>query len=124
MEQLCFPTSSAGGHRAVRDLVDKITWMRRYRGQHVYPVITLSDTFMPTRYGGRQRPHFLIKRWICLDGGQVLPAPEPTARLEDLSATPEMEKKLATNKRGMTHLETSTVKSVTLQEELNDEIPI
>ena len=38
--------------------------MRRLRGQHVYPVVTLSNTFMNTKHGGRQRPHFVIKRWV------------------------------------------------------------
>jgi hypothetical protein len=51
--------------------------MRRFRGQHVFPVVSLSDTFWPTRFGGRQRPHLEIKRWVMLDGGgNALPAPE------------------------------------------------
>ena len=39
--------------------------MRRYRGAHVYPVVVLSDVFMSTRFGGRRRPNFIIKRWIA-----------------------------------------------------------
>src|SRR5206468_11998745 len=59
-------------------------WMRKFRGAHVYAVVTLSDTFMNTKFGGRQRPHFLIKRWIILggDGGepvaQVVPPTLPS----------------------------------------------
>ena len=64
MDRYTFPTGTVGGQIAVRELVDKTKWMRKLRGANVYPVTTLSDTFMPTRFGGRQRPHFEIKRWI------------------------------------------------------------
>jgi hypothetical protein len=78
MDRYSFPTGTTGGAIATRDLVDKTKWMRRFRGQHVYPVVTLSDTFMNTRFGGRQRPHFLIKRWVDLGADEkALPAPEP-----------------------------------------------
>jgi hypothetical protein len=51
--------------------------MRRFRGANVYPVVKLADVFMNTRFGGRQRPHFDIIKWITLDGGDnALPAPE------------------------------------------------
>ncbi|PWT77741.1 MAG: hypothetical protein C5B58_16330 [Acidobacteria bacterium] len=69
MEQYTFATSTIGGHIAVRDLVDKTRWMRKFRGENVFPVVTLADTFMHTRFGGRQRPHFLIKRWVTFGGG-------------------------------------------------------
>jgi hypothetical protein len=77
MDRFCFPTGTIGGRICVRDLVDSTQWKRKVSGDNVYPVVTLSDTFMNTRYGGRQRPHFLIKRWITL-GGQAL-APASTA---------------------------------------------
>jgi hypothetical protein len=80
MDRYSFPTGTVGGAIAVRDLVDKTKWMRRFRGDNVYPVVTLSDTFMKTRFGGRQRPNFLIKRWIGLSSEEAaLPAPTPTA---------------------------------------------
>jgi hypothetical protein len=61
-----------GARICVNDLVKRTKLTRRYRGVEVYPVITLSDTFMPTRYGGRQRPHFKVVRWITLGpGGEV-----------------------------------------------------
>jgi hypothetical protein len=72
MDRFCFPTGTTGGHICVRDLVERTQWKRRFSGTNVLPVVTLSDTFMKTRYGGRQRPHFLIKRWITL-GGAALP---------------------------------------------------
>jgi len=77
------PVTTIGSAICVSEVVDQVQWMRRYRGQRVYPVLTLSDTFMPTRYGGRQRPHFEIKRWITFgDGGTMLPAAgqPPTAK--------------------------------------------
>jgi hypothetical protein len=35
MDKYSFPTGTIGGSIAVRDLVDKVQWMRRYRGAHV-----------------------------------------------------------------------------------------
>jgi hypothetical protein len=118
-----FPTSTSGGGGAMRELADKTKWMRKYRAQRVYPVITLSDTFFPTRYGGRQRPHFLIKRWITLDGEQTtLPASEQK-QLEDRSK--ETTETTTTTKSGVVRFDKlKTVAEPTLREELNDEIPI
>jgi hypothetical protein len=138
MERFSFPTGTIGGGRAIRDLVDKIKLMRKYRWPQVYPVVALSDVFMNTNFGGRQRPHFLIKHWIDLSGGgeKALPAPQP-AQLEN-SIAPELpankpaetsagapEKKTKTTKRGVTRFESSapTVEPVTLKEELNDDLP-
>ncbi|HMF06895.1 MAG TPA: hypothetical protein VKE72_07775, partial [Methylocella sp.] len=73
MDKLTFPTGTTGGRIAIRELRDKLVWMRRLRGPNVYPVITLADKYMNTRFGGRQRPHFVIRRWVRLggDGGEV-----------------------------------------------------
>src|SRR6516165_6585134 len=68
LDKFTYPTNTTGGHIAVGDISDRIKNMRRFRGEHVYPVITLSDTFMNTRFGGRQRPHFEVKRWIKFGG--------------------------------------------------------
>ena len=77
VDRYTYVTATTGGGIAVRDLVDRTRWMRKFRGANVYAVVTLSDTFMPTRYGGRQRPQFLVKRWARLsDGGTMLPATE------------------------------------------------
>jgi hypothetical protein len=80
MTRYSWPTSTTGGAICVRDLVDRVKWMRKYKGENVYAVVELSDTFMNTRYGGRQRPHFLVKRWEKL-GPQdnTLAAPEQAA---------------------------------------------
>jgi len=81
MDKYTFATGTTGGRIAIRELRDKLVWMRRLRGPNVYPVITLADKFMNTKYGGRQRPHFVIRRWVRLggDGGEVeaLPPPPP-----------------------------------------------
>jgi hypothetical protein len=80
MDRYTFPTGTTGGAICTRDLADKVRLMRRFRGQHVFAVLTLADTFMPTNFGGRQRPHFIIKRWVQIGGGDTpaLPAPHPT----------------------------------------------
>jgi hypothetical protein len=105
MDKFTYTTSTVGGAIAVRELVDKTTWMRRYRGQSVYPVVALADVFMNTRFGGRQRPHFIVKRWVDLGGGgaTALPASPPPTPLVGRGA--------------------ATVEPVTLGEETDDEIP-
>jgi hypothetical protein len=128
MDRYCFPTGTAGGHICVRDLADRTRWMRRFRGAHVYPVVTLSDTFMKTRYGGRQRPHFLIKRFIQL-GGEALPTAPASPKLPapstkealDQPETPQNERKAQDmgQPSGV-----RIVEPPSLKEELDDEIPI
>jgi len=105
LDKFSFPTNTTGGHIAVGDISDRIKNMRRFRGEHVYPVITLSDAFMNTRFGGRQRPHFEVKRWVKLDGerGEVEALPPPPQQTTALSL--------------------SEVKEPSLKEEMADEIP-
>ena len=87
MEKFTFASGTVGADIAVRELRDRIRMMRRFRGESVYPVVTLSDTFMSTRWGGRQRPDFKIMRWIKLGPDQnALPAPPPTALPPDSTA--------------------------------------
>jgi hypothetical protein len=89
--------------------------MRQYRGPKVSAVITLADTFMKTRFGGRaggrQRPHFAVVRWIGFDegSGKALPEPKPTP-------APGAAAKSAT-------LPWNEVEEPSLKEELNDDIP-
>jgi len=86
MDRYTYPTGTTGGAIAVRDLVDRTNWMRRFRGPGVFPIVSLTDVFMRTRFGGRQRPHFDIKRWVKLgDDGTALPAAE-TPLLPDQGA--------------------------------------
>jgi len=110
MDKFTFPTGTTGGRIAVHDLVDKTSWMRRLRGPNVYAVVLLSDTFMNTKWGGRQRPHFKIVRWVGSEGGQVeaLPPPPPPA---------------TTQAPGQSDLPLNEVKEPSLAEEMDDEIP-
>jgi hypothetical protein len=111
MDRFTFPTGTVGGQIAVREVVDKIKWMRKLRGANVYPVVTLSDTFMPTRFGGRQRPHFEIKRWVSFGPDEKgLPAPpESNTAIESASQNAMEQPRI--------------VAKPTLSEEMNDEIP-
>jgi hypothetical protein len=68
MDKYTYATGTTGGGMAVRDLRDKVKWMRAMRGQNVFAVVTLSDKHMKTKFGGRQRPHFVVVRWIALGG--------------------------------------------------------
>ena len=134
MDKYSFPTGTIGGAIAVRDLVDKVTWMRRYRGAHVYPVVVLSDVFMSTNFGGRRRPNFIIKRWIALGGDQqVLPAVAPKAlppttvegALDMFAAsTSTASTQPKTEPKSEPKSEPKTVSEPSLSEELNDSIPI
>jgi hypothetical protein len=77
MDAYTWPTGTVGGGIAVRDLIRKVKFMREYRGERVYAVVTLADVYMSTRFGGRQRPHLAVQRWITFgDGDKVLPAPD------------------------------------------------
>jgi hypothetical protein len=80
----------------------------------VYPVITLADKFMNTRFGGRLRPHFKFVRWVSLGGesGQVEALPPPPPKLAD--AAPQT---------SQPHLPLNEVKEPSLAEEMDDEIP-
>jgi hypothetical protein len=84
--------------------------MRRVkRDQNIYPVILLADVFMNTRFGGRQRPHFMIKRWVRLgdEGGEVEALPPPPAAGEPAKS----------------ELPLQEVTEPTIQEDMNDDLP-
>jgi hypothetical protein len=113
MDKYTFPTGTTGGRIAVRDLRDKTMWMRRLRGPNVYAVVLLSDTFMNTKWGGRQRPHFKIVRWVSLgsESSQVeapLPPPPPPMTSQTTSQP---------------DLPLNEVKEPSLAEEMDDDIP-
>ena len=79
MQGFTFPTSTAGGFRAVFELKGDVHRARMLQGDNVYPVVTLADTHMKTQYGPRQRPAFKIVRFVPI-GGQARPLlgqPEP-----------------------------------------------
>src|SRR6516225_6216411 len=113
MDKFTFPTGTVGGRIGIRELVDKTTWMRRLRGPNVYAVVLLSDTFMNTKWGGRQRPHFKIVRWVRLggEGGEVqaLSPPASPSPTQQAPVQPELPLK--------------EVQEPSLKEEMSDEIP-
>jgi len=113
LDKFTFPTSTIGGGIAMRLLADKVGWMRKHRSPDACAVITLDDTFFPTRYGGRQRPHFKVVRWIGFGGddggGKALPTSNPPLEggaVEQSEAPPWNE-----------------IEEPSLREELNDDLP-
>src|SRR5262245_59426282 len=68
MKKYTWVTGTIGGNRAIAELVDQIQDARFVYGPNVYAVIHFSDTFMPTRFGGRQRPHLIVVRYTRMIG--------------------------------------------------------
>lgn len=133
MQRYSFPTSTIGGFRCIRELDDRVKWMRRYRGENVYPIVRLTHTHMPTRFGGRERPHLEIKSWIKIGGdeGQALPSPQaPLLPPEQERATPPPQQEQATSPsqaQAVSQAETAKLQPVsepTLAEEMQDKVPI
>jgi hypothetical protein len=97
-----------GGTRAIRDLRESTKLARRVQGASVYPVVTLGDTFMPTEYGGRQRPCFNIKGYRTigeapreLEPPPKPPAPKPLAPESDAKVLPASKAALASAKANL-----------------------
>jgi hypothetical protein len=65
-EGFTWPTSTAGGFRAVDELQGRVLRIRAMRGAHYFPIVTLADTFMNTQFGGRQRPQFKVVDFVAL----------------------------------------------------------
>jgi hypothetical protein len=128
IDQYSFPTSTVGGGIAVRELVDRINWMRRFRGNAVYPVVQLSTRHMKTTHGGgRPRPHFEIEAWKRFDPGsdgtiptddpRQLPPQQPIEQVP--MAAPDAAKKM----EAVLHaIGAQTVEPPSLKEEMQDEI--
>jgi hypothetical protein len=74
-------SGTIGAKICLRDLTERLHFMRQYQGAKVHAVVTLTNVFMPTRFGGRQRPAFNYKRWIRIGGGEqvALPAADKPA---------------------------------------------
>jgi hypothetical protein len=74
-------TSTIGGAICVRDCAERTNFMRKYKGARVHARVKLSNVFMSTRFGGRQRPAFIYSpNWVRLGNSEetaVLPGPEP-----------------------------------------------
>jgi hypothetical protein len=67
-DKFWFPTNTGGGHRGVTELREKILWIHRTNGENAFPVVSLIDSFYTKNFGGKQRPHFVFRRCIRMDG--------------------------------------------------------
>jgi hypothetical protein len=104
-EMITFTTKSYGGRGAVSNLSSQIARMRSLRGANVRPLIELGAAPMPTKFGPKSKPAFIIIRWF--DGG-------------DNGASPPK----VTNGGGADALKlVAEVKEPALKEEMEDEIP-
>jgi hypothetical protein len=145
MEKLIWTArlATSGAAQAVSDIADKVRWMRRHK-PGAAPEVKLASKFMPTRFGGRQRPHLDICGWIEMGTGEVLPAlPSPGTSSEQtvevaqvIEDTPAAMAKPAktggngkTATRGAKVAEKSwaaprRVSEPSLKDDLNDELPV
>jgi hypothetical protein len=118
MDKYTYPTSTTGGRVAIRDLRDKIVWMQKFKGSQVFPVVVFAKAWMNTKFGGRWRPSFTIRKWVRLGGGdkpvEALPSPTPPVVQQ-----PEQPAKPAQQ----TKSDLPLVEEPTLAEEMGDEIP-
>jgi hypothetical protein len=72
-EGFTWPTSTAGGTRAVDELQGRVRRIRAMRGANFFPLVQLADTFMNTQYGGRQRPLFKVVDFVALGAAEQQP---------------------------------------------------
>jgi hypothetical protein len=76
-----FPTATVGGHKACREIKASGRRAKQMHGLNYYPRVTLGHTWMPTGYGGRERPQFKIRGHepffsIAADQAPQLEAPQ------------------------------------------------
>ena len=98
-------TTTVGGNICIGELKDAVRMMRQFRGPGVYPVVSPAAKHMNTRFGGRQRPHFVIKRWISFgpDGTAALPSASPHSLQAPASASQQgPDRKAAADQHGKT----------------------
>jgi hypothetical protein len=130
IDQFSYPTSTTGGGIAVRELIDRIIRMRRFRGNAVYPLVQMATRFMPTKYSGRLRPHFEIVDWAKFDadGGGLIPASDPRQlppqqRAEKLPEAAPNKDKAEKIKAALRTIGMQTVEPPSAKEATGDEIP-
>jgi hypothetical protein len=96
LDKYTYATNTIGGTRALSELADKITWAQKYRKRpDIRPLVHLSSIWMPTKYKGRMRPHFVVlPDWILPDGssGELVhkPAPQISGPAGAAAASPTM----------------------------------
>jgi hypothetical protein len=126
MQCYSFPTSTMGGFRCIRELDDRIKRMRWFKGQNVYPTVRLTHTHMPTRFGGRERPHLEIKEWHKIGGREAEALPPPQAPLPPPQQEQVAGQASPPQAQAVSQAETVKIQPVSepaLQEELNDKVP-
>jgi hypothetical protein len=96
---LTFVNGTAGSRVAVQRLRERTQTMSALRGCTVAPIVKLSWAMMPSSFGPRPRPDFVVEDWRSFGGDQPAQIAPPTA---DTIGKP--------------------VAPVTTAEELNDEI--
>jgi hypothetical protein len=133
IDQYTFPTSTVGGGIAVRELIDRIIWMRRFKGNKVYPVVQLATRLMPTQYNptGRPRPHFEIVDWAGLNptsdklipasDARQLPPQQPVEQPSEVAA--DKSEKAEKLKAALRAIDMQTVAPPTAKEVTGDEVP-
>jgi hypothetical protein len=94
--EFTFISGTTGAAIATERLKDRVKNMRTLRGDRVVPLVELGNKPMPTKFGTKPRPDFIVVEWRNL-GSPVAPA-----------LTPEIGTK---------------VEPPTLAEEMDDEIP-
>jgi hypothetical protein len=97
---LTYINSTTGTKIAIQRLRERIKTMSVLRGVAVLPIVKLGWVMMPSAYGPRPRPDFVIDDWRDLSGNQ--PAQIEPPKAEQIG---------------------KPVEPVTLKEEMNDELP-
>jgi len=111
---------TVGGSIAIGDLVDQTNLKRKIkREENLFPVITLSDTFMPTRFGGRQRPHLLIVGWTPIGSS----SPTPVTGSGEGPLPPAGEKAALPDQSTKKTSAAKPAKGKSIAEGIDDEIP-
>jgi hypothetical protein len=81
-----WPAGTVGGFRALSELTEATRRARMLQGAGVYPIVTLADRHMNTQYGGRQRPHFVVRGWQVFGAPEASPAlDKPADKNEDMN---------------------------------------
>jgi hypothetical protein len=80
-----YANGTVGARVAVERLRDRVTWMRRLRGEKVVPVVKLANRLVSKRFG-KLGPEFTILEWRDLSAD--LPAPTVPRQIEQKAQDP------------------------------------
>ena len=108
-----FINGTIGAQTAVERLKNKVVWMRQLRGANVVPLVKLDSKPMKTKFGPKKRPEFTILEWRQLGGGGP----------QDGSPTSIEHRTAAQQPHSHDCAGLQPVEPVSIEEELNDEIP-